>query len=105
MSRLKSLSHCAAPGYQPAFPCHTQMRHRPTGLPQHIQETGQVTQATPLDWMALVSLLQPLWMQTMVEIWIMTSQRLALCSRLALVLSGGLRQVDNTQEQAGEHSV
>jgi hypothetical protein len=46
MSRLKSLSHCATPGHQPAFPHHAQMRHRPTGLPQHIQETGQVTQTT-----------------------------------------------------------
>jgi hypothetical protein len=46
MSKLKSLSHCAAPGHQPAFPRHAQMRHRPTGPPQHIQETGQVTQTT-----------------------------------------------------------
>jgi hypothetical protein len=53
MSRLKSLSHCAAPGHQPVFPCHVQTRHRPTGLPQHIQETKQVTQTTNLPLITL----------------------------------------------------
>jgi hypothetical protein len=41
MSRLKSLSHCAAPGHQPAFPRHAQMRHRPTVPPQHIQRQAK----------------------------------------------------------------
>jgi hypothetical protein len=31
------------PGHQPAFPHHTQTCHRLIGLPQYIQETGQIT--------------------------------------------------------------
>jgi hypothetical protein len=56
MSRLKSLSHCATPGHQPVFPHHAGTRHRPIGPPQHIQETGQVTQTTlPPDQASLHS--------------------------------------------------
>jgi hypothetical protein len=56
MSRLESLSHCAAPEHQPTFPRHTQAHPRPTGPPQHIQETRQVTQTTlPPDQASLHS--------------------------------------------------
>jgi hypothetical protein len=46
MSRLRSLSHSVAPGHQQVFPRHAQTHHKPTGLLQYIQETGQVIQTT-----------------------------------------------------------